>query len=286
MNGNQLNDILKNHFSKYLEDDLNLGFAPCFIGHEKCSPKKPVAFNSSEKEHSFHLILSGTGYLVNGNTVRRLVADDVFYIPPKNAGSPKKIYYYPDKKDPWEYIWVNFVGKDVPKLLKCANLTEENNYYSMQTPIFLRQQWIEMINIARTSTKRNVSFFLPFVIKFFAEIAEERKLINRTLTNKEKTVKQIISFIEKSYLKQDFSISKIAENFFYSISYISRIFKEITAMSPTEYVLKLRMLHAKDLLRLGEYSVSEIAYIVGYSSPFYFSKEFKKYYGVSPSKFV
>ena len=195
----------------------------------------------------------------------------MFYIPPKNVDSSKKIYYYPDKKDPWEYIWVNFVGKDVPKLLKCANLTEENNYYSMQTPIFLRQQWTEMINIARTSTKRNVSFFLPFVIKFFAEIAEERKLINRTLTNKEKTVKQIISFIEKSYLKQDFSISKIAENFFYSISYISRIFKEITHMSPTEYVLKLRMLHAKDLLRLGEYSVSEIAYVVGYSSPFYFS---------------
>ena len=143
-----------------------------------------------------------------------------------------------------------------------------------------------MINIARNSTKRNVSFFLPFVIKFFAEIAEERKLISRTLTNKEKKVKQIIAFIEKSYLNHDFSISKIAENLYYSVSYISRIFKEITTMSPTEYVLKLRMLHAKELLRLGEYSVSETAYIVGYSSPFYFSKEFKKYYGVPPSKFV
>ena len=286
MNGNRLNEILQNHFSKYLEDDLNLGFAPCFMGHEKCNPKKPVSYNLSETEHSFHFVLSGAGYIVNGNKTHRLTTDDVFYIPPKNAVNPKKIYYYPDRKDPWEYIWVNFTGKDVFKLLKCTNLTEENNYYSMQTPIFLRQQWTEMINIARNSTKRNVSFFLPFVMKFFAEIAEERKLISRTLTNKEQKVTQIIAFIEKSYLNQDFSISKIAENFYYSVSYISRIFKEITTMSPTEYVLKLRMLHAKDLLRLGEYSVSETAYIVGYSSPFYFSKEFKKYYGVPPSKFV
>ena len=286
MNDDQLNEILKNHFSKYLDDDLHLGFAPRFIGHEKCSPKKPISFNLSETEHSFHFVLSGTGYMVNGNETHRLTADDVFYIPPKTPDGRRKIYYYPDKNDPWEYIWVNFVGKDVHKLLSCANLTEENNYYSMQTPMFLRQEWSEMINIARNTTKRNVSFFLPFVTKFFAEIAEERKLISLVSTNKEKTVGEIISFIEKSYLRQDFSIGKIAERFYYSISYISRIFKEVTSLSPTEYVLKLRMLHAKDLLRMGEYSVSEIAYIVGYSSPFYFSKEFKKYYGVSPSKFV
>lgn len=283
---NFLNEILKYHFSKHLEDDLNLGFAPSFIGYEKCNPQKPISFNSSENEHSFHFILSGEGYLINGQETHKLSNDDVFYIPPKSADDYKKIYYYPDKNNPWEYIWVNFVGEDVSKLLKITNFTEENNFYSIQTPIFLRQQWTEMINIARNSTKRSVSFFLPFVMKFFAEIAEERKLVNKAATKKEKTVKEIISFIEKNYLNQDFSISKIADNFYYSVSYISRIFREITTISPIEYVLKLRMSYAKDLLRLNKYSVSETAYIVGYNSPFYFSKEFKKYYGVPPSRFV
>lgn len=280
-----IDSILEGHFSKYLDDDLGLDFTPYFIGQEKCSPNKPVSRHENPREYTFHFILSGTGYLVNKGQTKKLQANDVFFIPPDTDGKYHEICYYPDKNDPWEYIWVNFVGVGAEKLAACAKLTENNNCYSVQNPTILRQQWTEMIGIARNTAKRNVSYYLPFIMKLFAEIADERKINNEIITVKEKKVKQIVDIIEHTYTAQDFSIKRIAEDLYYSTSYISRIFKEVTNMTPIEYVTSLRMLRARDMLRSHSYSISQIAYAVGYNSPFYFSKEFKKYFGFPPSQF-
>ena len=278
--------ILSEHFSKYLEDDLHLGFYPSFIGSEKCRPQKAISRHTNAEEYTFHLILSGTGYIVNDGQTKKLTANDAFFIPPRTTYSgDRDIYYYPDKNDPWEYIWVNFVGKETEKLVRCAKFTLSNNYYSVQNAAYLKQQWREMISIAKNTVKRNVSFYMPFAMKFFAEIADERKMSSEITTAKKQKVKKITDVIERTYTDQDFSIGKIAESMFYTTSYISRIFKEVTNTSPMEYVTRLRMLRAKDLLRSGTYSISQIAYLTGYNSPFYFSKEFKKYYGFPPSRF-
>lgn len=280
-----INSMLEEHFSKYLEDDLGLGFAPYFIGQEKCNPNKPISTHENPREYTFHFILSGTGYLVNKGKTYKLQANDVFFIPPKSELKHRKICYYPDKNDPWEYIWVNFVGIDTEKLAASAKLTEANNCYSIQNPTMLRREWTEMISIARNTAKRNVSYYLPFIMKLFAEIADERKINNEIITDKEKKVKQIIDIIEQTYTDQELSIKRIADELYYSTSYVSRIFKEVTNMTPIEYVTSLRMLRARDMLRSHSYNISQIAYAVGYNSPFYFSKEFKKYFGYPPSQF-
>lgn len=276
---------LEKHFSKYLDDDLGLDFMPFFIGQEKCSPDKPVSRHENSKEYTFHFILSGTGYIVNKGQTIKLQANDIFFIPPDTDGKYHEIYYYPDKKDPWEYIWVNFIGIGTEKLIACAKLTTNNNCYSVQNPSALRRELTEMIRIAQNTAKRNASYYLPFAMKLFAEIADERKFNNQIITAKEKKVKQIVDIIERTYTSQDFSIKQIAEELYYSISYISRIFKEVTNMTPIDYVTSLRMLRARDMLRSRNYNISQIAYAVGYNSPFYFSKEFKKYFGFPPSQY-
>lgn len=236
---------LEKHFSKYLDDDLGLDFMPFFIGQEKCSPDKPVSRHENSKEYTFHFILSGTGYIVNKGQTIKLQANDIFFIPPDTDGKYHEIYYYPDKKDPWEYIWVNFIGIGTEKLIACAKLTTNNNCYSVQNPSALRRELTEMIRIAQNTAKRNASYYLPFAMKLFAEIADERKFNNQIITAKEKKVKQIVDIIERTYTSQDFSIKQIAEELYYSISYISRIFKEVTNMTPIDYVTSLRMLRAR-----------------------------------------
>lgn len=283
---NASDQILKNHFSKYLEDDLHLGFWPSFIGQEKCSPLKPVTYHMHEEQYTFHFIFSGTGYIFHGDSVVKLQANDVFFLPPDEKGRNAAAGYYPDKDDPWEYVWFNFVGKPSENLAKCAKLSFENNYYSVQNPAVLRQQLTEMFNVARDTAKRNASYYLPYIMRFFAEIADERKISNTTTaTEKEKRVKFILDYIEHNYSAPDFSIRDIAEKMFYTTSYVSRIFNEITGKTPIEYVTSLRMLKAQDMLRSKNYNISQIAYAVGYNSPFYFSKQFKKYFGYSPSRF-
>ena len=70
-----------------------------------------------------------------------------------------------------------------------------------------------------------------------------------------------------------------------SVSWFIRNFKEYTESTPTQYILSLRISNAQTLLESTNYNITEIAEIVGYDNPFYFSRLFKKQSGVSPSEF-
>jgi AraC-like DNA-binding protein len=64
-----------------------------------------------------------------------------------------------------------------------------------------------------------------------------------------------------------------------------RKIKGITGFSADDFVKSLRLKRAAELLLDGHYNVSEISSIVGYESSKYFSREFKKFYGVNPSAY-
>jgi len=57
-------------------------------------------------------------------------------------------------------------------------------------------------------------------------------------------------------------------------------------MSPLKYIIQLKINHASDLLRLGRYSVGQVAELSGYESLYYFSRQFKEYTGITPSEFI
>lgn len=62
--------------------------------------------------------------------------------------------------------------------------------------------------------------------------------------------------------------------------------KGIVGLSPVDFIREMRIKRAKQLIETGEYNVSTIAYMTGFNDPKYFSKCFKKKYGISPSEFV
>lgn len=65
--------------------------------------------------------------------------------------------------------------------------------------------------------------------------------------------------------------------------YISKLFKEETGDSPINYLIKIRLEKAKEVLEGQEpVSIRSVANQVGYEDVYHFSKLFKKYYGISP----
>ena len=78
-------------------------------------------------------------------------------------------------------------------------------------------------------------------------------------------------------------MEQLAHNMYLSPVYISKIFKEETGESPINYLIKIRLEKAKDiLLKDVNSSIKNIANQVGYEDAYHFSKLFKKYYGISP----
>ena len=79
--------------------------------------------------------------------------------------------------------------------------------------------------------------------------------------------------------------TSIAEHFFITPNYLSRLFKKETGMLLTEYIQQERMTKAQELLKNTELSVSEIALQTGYPSFAHFSKQFRRFTGDSPNEY-
>lgn len=100
--------------------------------------------------------------------------------------------------------------------------------------------------------------------------------------NKNYAVKQIINYLNENY-NEKISLEQIAHNMYLSPVYISKIFKEETGESPINYLIKIRLEKARDILLTSDgRSIKDIANEVGYDDVYHFSKLFKKYYGISP----
>ena len=94
----------------------------------------------------------------------------------------------------------------------------------------------------------------------------------------------IRSYIESNY-SRNFRISVFEEKYHFSSAYLTKIFRSVYGYSIYEYVLKLRMERAKELLENPDIKILDISERLGYTDNHYFSKAFKKYYHISPSQY-
>ena len=111
---------------------------------------------------------------------------------------------------------------------------------------------------------------------------------NRTqqevLTINNEKVCTAITYINKYFYKK-INIEYFAKMLCMSTSRFAHVFKDIMGVSPYTYILNLRMEKASELLALSNVPISDVAYNVGFDNPLYFSKAFKKHFGVSPTVF-
>lgn len=91
-------------------------------------------------------------------------------------------------------------------------------------------------------------------------------------------------YIQMNYNK-DISLDEIAKLVSMSTYHLSRIFSKFEGITYKDYLIKLRMEKAKQLMKEGKKSIKEISIEVGYTDQNYFSKSFKKYFSKSPSDF-
>lgn len=99
--------------------------------------------------------------------------------------------------------------------------------------------------------------------------------------NHQQLVYKIHSYIHEN-LGKDVTLQSISEYVYLHSVYLSKIYKEITGVNLSEYILRARMEEAKRLLEHTSYKIYEITEKVGYQSPQHFIRRFKQYYGVTP----
>ena len=165
-----------------------------------------------------------------------------------NVISSKNSYYYCKDKN-------NLIKNIIYKMLK------EHRNNSLGKTELLRSMLVELIIQAVRLSEENKHF------TYYSSI-----------TNK------IINSLEEQFMT-NITLSKIAKETNYSVSYLSRVFKKDTGMCFQKYLDDVRLKQSEFLLLKTNKKVSEIAYLIGFADINRFHKLFKNTFGVSPKQY-
>ena len=102
---------------------------------------------------------------------------------------------------------------------------------------------------------------------------------------KAKELAAITNIIEKHIGDFDFNVSMLQYELNVSEKTLYRHIKQLTGLTPIEYIRNIRMNRAALLLKEGNFTVSEVMYMVGFSNSGYFSKCFNAVYKTTPAKY-
>ena len=217
------------------------------------------------------MTVGGVGNIeVNGKKYQ-VKAGDVAILPPQLHHE-----YACQKQGNWEFYWIDFAGEHA---------------FSLVNDITRNEQYV--FNLGAKTLDLSIK---PLLEEGVIKEIEDSETLDRLLSeilykNEELQIMNTSSLCAsvlvdiESWGNSDFSISTIASKYNYSKEYVIRQFEKQFGIPPYKYWLMLKLRRASVDVVAGSLSVNEIALKYGYESVSSFSKQFKKYFSLSPKEY-
>ena len=197
----------------------------------------------------------------------------------------KPLVYWSDTEDPWSIYWVHFTSDALQAFNRAYHIVpEQGPQYITHNEKGIRI-WEEMYeNLSRGYSPENLmntNLCLYHLIATFVFSQQQ----NQNSSSPEKAIiRETIDYM-KNNLDKTIRIEDFADLNKYSVSHFSKLFRLTTGMSPIEYFIHLKMQKACQLLYTEDSRVKQIAALLGYDDPYYFSRLFKKYMNTFPETY-
>ncbi|MBU3012833.1 response regulator [Polaribacter vadi] len=171
----------------------------------------------------------------------------------------------------------------IPVLMLTARTTIENRIEGIENgadaymvkPFDLK---LLKLRLSQLITSRQLIFD-----KFFGAISGAEEKINSNSIDKE-FIQKLLDYINDNISDSNLSVEELASQLKLSRSQLYRKIKALTGQTVNEFIRKIRLERAKQILDAGNANISEACFSVGFSSPSYFSKCFKAHFGILPSE--
>ncbi len=191
-------------------------------------------------------------------------------------------YYGADKT---EVYWLHFTGGNVKNILRSYGIKDDMRVIYVGTSLeyerIFKRAITELQRCQPNYQEMLVLLLRHLLISIQRQIAREKKLTNEYLDAEMDLDAQYFN----DYYNTEINIENYAAQRGMSVSWFIRNFKKYTGSTPMQYIVSIRITNAQILLETTSYTVSEIARIVGYENPLYFSRLFHKQKGFSPSDY-
>ena len=222
-------------------------------------------------------IVSGKGHFYFHGEDRVVYAGRMVLIQPRQE---QRYEYFGEDKP--EVYWVHFTGSDVKNILRSYNIPMDDPiFYSgaSSTYSYLFKEMIHELQKCKTGYEDLLAMYLRQIFLLVQRTRQEERPTVSTYIQEEMEFAR--RYFNEHY-NEPISIQEYAESRNMSVCYFQRNFKQIVKHTPMQYLLTIRVNNAASLLETTDYSMAEIAAIVGYEDPLYFSRLFRKIKGVSP----
>ncbi len=229
------------------------------------------SFSGVRNVYILHYIEKGKGYFEISGKEYMLNVGCIFLIRPG-----EKVYYHPDKNEPYTYKWVDFTGSLVETLLNATAFDD-------QSPVTPPLAELEACFDRMIENFDPIQSLNSMLLELFAKLIEAYPAGH--IDSREHNIAQSAKeYILSNLHKSSFRVQTAAEQVGVSRSCLWRMFKEQFGMSPVQFVIEERMKNARRLLALGE-RVKDTAASCGFEDQIYFSLAFKKRCGVPPETY-
>ncbi|WP_243739317.1 hybrid sensor histidine kinase/response regulator transcription factor [Flavicella sediminum] len=173
----------------------------------------------------------------------------------------------------------------IPVIMLTAKTSQEWEIQGLKTgaDAYIRKPFdLELLELKLTNTLKTREELRK---RFNREITLQPEEITVTSTD-EKFLQNAIQIVEKHMMNTEFSVEMLVKEMALSRSNLHFKIKELTGLSSSEFIRNIRLKRAVQLLESSDLSVKEIMYMTGFNTASYFSKCFKKQFGIIPSKYV
>ena len=247
-----------------------------YYSHRICTPDWDISETITDFVDITYVVSGTAEYMINGQKYN-VQAGDLLYIP---VGARRSAVVNPTAQ-PMECYSINGIIRDLDGTDMLIPLPTVSQ-------VGLHREIISLYRDLKFAwLLRNPGYILEaraiylMILQRFFQIA----VFKNNFSTMDTRIKKALSYMTEHYY-EPLTIQTLATLVGLSPMYFGNLFKEETEMSFRQYLTAIRINHAEDMLRVGIYTINEIANACGFSDIFYFSKVFKEVRGVAPSKLI
>jgi AraC-like DNA-binding protein len=285
-----------NNFSKYFIDDNTdsfMGLTVNDIGHTLVKPNQE--YPSHKEDHRGYYFKWETGrklkdyqivYISNGAGTFESENDIKFEVTPGTVFfffSEVWHRYQPLPNTGWTEYWIGRSLKDDNSLFINNIINPQNPFFTIGLNTRIIKAFNEVFEIGQEFSSGAMASMSGATYFLMGMIIDAIKNKNFSGTSSEKMVQKAICILYDS-VEKNTNIEQVAEMLNISYSLFRKKFTEYTGIPPKQYLLKLKLSKAEDLLRFSTLSIKEISDLLGFENQNYFSKYIKQKTGIAPNE--
>ncbi len=229
------------------------------------------------KQYILIYCTEGKGWFKLKNGEYNVSPDNFFLLPPNVHHS-----YGADENNPWSIYWMHFKGKSATHFSKKINIINQIHpvkFGSADDRVQLFEEIYQTLDNGYSTD--NLQYSSMCLWHFLSSFLFVNHFKHFLYEKKNDIIEHSIEYF-KSNLSQNILLKDISEHFGFSISHFSFMFRNRTGYAPLEYFTRLKIQRACQYLDLTDMRIKEVASLVGYKDPYYFSRIFHKIMNISP----